>query len=58
MLSPFIKFNAEAEAKAMQLGAVLKKGQDLLRRSHGDDTIMVQEKLSSLESRYSGKSCS
>lgn len=38
----------------MDVGAVLKRGQDLLRRSHGDDTQTIQDKLLALESRYSG----
>lgn len=39
----------------MDLGAVLKRGQDLLRRSHGDDTQAVQKKLLALEDRYAGQ---
>ena len=42
-------------AKAAELGAVLKRGQDLLRHSHGDDTKLVEGKLAALESRYEGK---
>lgn len=39
----------------MELGAVLKKGQDLMRKSHGDDAVLVQEKLAAIEDKYSGK---
>jgi len=39
----------------MALGAVLKRGQDVIRKSHGDDIAIVQDKLTNVEQRYSGQ---